>query len=338
MTRVSFGDLAQSQLLRRSSSAAETRLARLAAELASGKRSDLATATGGDFKLLAGIERSLGLLKSHTATAREAALAGGAIQVSLEQVQSVVETAANNFAIAGTNGAAQAVRITASGADQQLAAVVAALNVNVGERYLFSGIATDQRAVGGAEEMLSSLIAATTGTSTASGLQSAVRDWFDAPPGGGGFLDVVYGGSPDAGGGFPISPGVGATFAVTGADPCLRRSLEGLAMAVLLDRGILDQDDAARSQVLAAASETLMSAGQGIAELRGRIGTVEAAIDSALIRNDAEVSALEMARGRIVSADPYDTASALEEARNQLEAIYALTARLSNLSLLEFLR
>mgnify|MGYP006193710875 CR=1 FL=1 len=55
-------------------------------------------------------------------------------------------------------------------------------------------------------------------------------------------------------------------------------------------------------------------------------------------RNSAEITALELARAKIVSVDPFEAATKVKEAQTQLEMIYAVTARLSSLSLMEYLR
>lgn len=338
MTSVSYGDLAQAQLLRRSSRVTEGRLTQLADELASGRRQDLARATGGDFKLLAGIERSLGLLRSFSDTAGEAALVGQAMQGALETIQRLAEDNGIAFTSAASNGGAVAVRMTAASARLQLDAAVSALNANAGDRYLFSGADTDRPALSGGEAILSALAAVTSGLPSAEAVLDAVRGWFDAPHGGGGFLDLAYDGSDGAAGPMPIATSESARFDVSAADPVLRRTLEGLALGALIDAGTLSGDDVACAQVLSVAGEALMGAATGVVELRGRIGAIEATIEGARVRHAAETSALEIAREGIVAADPYETASGLEETRNQLEMLYALTARLSHLSLMEYLR
>jgi len=65
---------------------------------------------------------------------------------------------------------------------------------------------------------------------------------------------------------------------------------------------------------------------------------IEAQIDGATARNTAESSALELARAELIAIDPYKAATDLTSVQTQLETLYALTARLSRLSLVEYLR
>lgn len=58
MHYLSVGDLAQAYQMRRHNAALQTHLARLTEEMTTGVRSDLAEAVSGDFRALAGLDRS----------------------------------------------------------------------------------------------------------------------------------------------------------------------------------------------------------------------------------------------------------------------------------------
>ena len=68
-----------------------------------------------------------------------------------------------------------------------------------------------------------------------------------------------------------------------------------------------------------------------------RVGTVQAQIAAAQTRNTAEESALSITRAGIISADPYDAATRLEDLQTRIEALYLVTARVSRLSLADYL-
>jgi flagellar hook-associated protein 3 FlgL len=74
------------------------------------------------------------------------------------------------------------------------------------------------------------------------------------------------------------------------------------------------------------------------ASLQGRLGLTQARIDQAQTRNTAEQSMLEIARADLVAIDPFEAATRMEAAQTQLETLYSVTARLSRLSLVDFLR
>jgi flagellar hook-associated protein 3 FlgL len=165
-----------------------------------------------------------------------------------------------------------------------------------------------------------------------------VAAWFDAPSGGGGFLDTVYGGSASPAGPFAVGDGAAVAFGVTAADPGIRDTLEALSMAALVDGGAFAGQTAARSQITRLSGEALLSAEGRLTELRAGVGQVEAALASAAARIAAEDTATALARASILAADPYATATALTDAESRLETLYTLTARLSRLSFAEYLR
>ncbi len=72
--------------------------------------------------------------------------------------------------------------------------------------------------------------------------------------------------------------------------------------------------------------------------MRANLGTVEAHIETVSVQSASETSALEILKANLLSVDPYETASELQAVQTQLETLYALTARMSRLSLVDFLR
>jgi flagellar hook-associated protein 3 FlgL len=70
----------------------------------------------------------------------------------------------------------------------------------------------------------------------------------------------------------------------------------------------------------------------------GRIGLHQQTVERAATANSSALATLELSRNDIRRADPYETAAALTEVQSQLESLYAVTARLSNLNLVDYLR
>jgi flagellar hook-associated protein 3 FlgL len=337
MTSVSIGDMAQAFLLRRQTTAVKADLSRLTEELGSGRRSDLGAAVGGDFRTLAGIDHSLAVLASLRTATSEAAQFATALQGALETAHTLAAGLSPALTSAGTTGGATHVATAAFDARQKLHSAVAALNARAADRYLLSGTATDQKPILGSDQILTALNAAIAGQSTAAGVIAAVAGWFDAPAGGGGYLDTIYGGSAAPPAPFPIGEGDTAAIGLTAATPEIREVLKGLALAALVAEGALGGDLPARAALLRTAGETLLTATAGLTERRADLGSVEAHIDHIATRNAAQTAALELARNGIVAADPFATASEIESVRTQLEMLHVMTARLSRLSLVDFL-
>lgn len=338
MNVVSQGDMAQNWLLRRQNADLKTVLNRLTHEMSTGRRADLSGAVGGDFKVLAGIEHSLSLLGAFRTATSEAQTFTETLQTAFETVQKITTDLAPALNSAGTTGSATHVATASQDARQKFFSAVSALNVRVGDRYALSGDATDRKPILGAQEILDELTLAITGQVTGTGVITAIDGWFDALPGGGGYVDTIYGGSATALAPFRVGEGEEATMTITATDPTLRETLKGLAIAAMVKEGALAGDLTGQSFLMKTAGDRLIANGQSLAILRAGLGTTEQAIATAASKNQAETSALEIARNRIVAADPFETASELEAVRGQLETLYALTARLSRLSLADYLR
>ncbi len=86
------------------------------------------------------------------------------------------------------------------------------------------------------------------------------------------------------------------------------------------------------------AATALMETATARSDVAARIGSAEQKIAEATSRNSAEQLALKIARSDILGVDPFEATSALTDAQNKLEALYSVTARLSRLSLVDFLR
>ena len=133
-----------------------------------------------------------------------------------------------------------------------------------------------------------------------------------------------------------IAPGETAGLDITATDPALRDTLKALVLGSLLaDPGF--GTPATRASLAQKAGESLTGLATDRATLAGRLGSTQQRLDEAATRNSAEASALGIARNDLLSVDPYDTATRLQETETRLEMIYALTARLSRLSLLDHL-
>jgi flagellar hook-associated protein 3 FlgL len=218
-------------------------------------------------------------------------------------------------------------------ADQKFRSAVAAMGTRAGDRTLFAGTSTGGPALAAAEDILAALDAEVSGALTAAAVEAAVTAWFDAP---GGYAALAYRGGPPMAP-FAVAQGETVALAVTAADPAVRDTLKGLALGALLQRGALSAAPAERAALAMAAGTALMESQAARTDMAARIGTAEQGIAAVEGRNAAEASALGIARAGLLGADPFETATALADAQTRIEALYAVTARLSRLSLVDYL-
>ena len=336
MRSIGYGDLATTYKNVLQNARLKADLARLGQELGSGRHSDLRAATGGDIVGYSGIENTLRTLTSYKTATTEASLFAEAVQRSLGQIHDVSDALATSLIAAAGTQSEETIGVAAQDARQQFGAVVSALNTQFGGRSLFAGTAVNAPAIADAETMLADLMLVAAPETTASGLIAAVDNWFDAPAGG--FESNGYQGATDDLAGFAVGQNDTVAVQVRADNQELREQMKGFALAALLDAGALSGVGVERAIVLETAGSRILTANSALVELRAEVGTAESRIEQASVRNSAETSALEAARSRILAVDPYQKATELQAAETQLETLYAITARLSRLSLVDYLR
>ncbi|MBD3764387.1 MAG: flagellar biosynthesis protein FlgL [Rhodobacterales bacterium] len=326
----SIGDLGMALLLRRNSVRIETDLMRLTEEMATGRVADVTRHLNGNLSALAAIDASRARLAAFAGPVAQATLFTRIQQESLGLIDQTATDLSSGLILATDTGDPTQIQGLATDAAQDFAAALGALNARAGETVVFSGTAAGTAAVLPADQILAALDAVVAGATTGAEVMARVTDWFADP------ANWYAGGDPR--GPMDVGPQAEVTLDVTAADPALRDTLAAMAAVAMIDRGALAGDPQAQSELARAAGETLLAGQSARVDLAARLGTVEARIAEAGTRNEAEIAALDMARNNLVLADPYETAVALEEAQLRLETLYALTARLSGLSLAEYLR
>lgn len=337
MNYVSVGDMAQSYLLRRHNVQLKSTMTRLTEELSSGIQKDIGAAVKGDFTALAAIDRSLARLDSLSQSADEADLFMSTQQDALELIQGHAEDIGSTMVSSASTAQASMIDSVTADAAQRFESIIGALNVSVAGRHVFSGTATDTAPVASADTIIAALSSAVSGMTTASDIAAAVSDWFDAPAGGGGFFDTAYLGNTDALAPVQVSETDQANLELTAMDSSLRDMLKGFALATLISEKQVPDGLELRSSLTRTAGEQILTASATLTTRRSEIGTVQEIVSDAQVRNSAEKSSLEISKSRLIGIDEYDTATALEAVQSQLETLYTLTARLSGLSLTDYL-
>lgn len=333
MTRLSVGDASLTAVLARSGAELRGQVQRAAQEVATGRHADIGRTLRGDLAPVLAIDASMARLQAFGRAATDAATQTAAQQAAIKGLSQLAAGITTTLLGARDFPTPAQVNTSAADARARLSAAIGLMNAEAGGRAIFSGAATDTLPLGSSDDLLLALEGVAAGATTAGQVAAAVTGWFNSPTGFGAFYQ---GGAPLTPA--PIAPGETADLSVTAEDPALRDTLAGLAMAALIDRGALAGDAEERAILAQTAGQTLLRGEDARIALAARIGTVEAQIEAARSRNGAEVTALGILRSEIGSADPYEAATRLQSAESQLEALYLVTARVSRLSLVEFLR
>ncbi|MEM7722768.1 MAG: flagellin [Pseudomonadota bacterium] len=330
------GDAAGFHRLRADTATLKADLQRLTHELSTGVRSDLGAASGGVFDTLSHITRSLTLSRSYLDGITMASLDGEARQTALGQVEAQLSAAAPGLLNFATSGSLDNLHTANQNAGERFAHAVGSLNTQIAGRSLFAGDALDQPATVSAEDMLVELRVLASTATTAADLITSVEDWFMTP--GGGYETTAWQGGTGTAPPVVLGEGRQEDVSVTALDPAIREGLVGLALAALVEENSGPTGEADVRDLLSHASERMMSGERSVIGLRADLGARQGLVDEARAETETSRAALEIERTRLMEADPYRTATDLEAAQTQLESLYVLTARLSRLTLTEYLR
>jgi len=333
---VSIGDMALHFHMRQQNTQLKADIQRFAKEMTAGLTTDVSKTVKGDFLPLSEIERSLTVLSSFERANTEAALYASTMQTSLETLQDITHTVGPILLQASNARQPSLIETAAGDAKQKFIATVSTLNTQIAGRNLFSGAATDSKSLASAESILTALQTAIAGKTTTAEVWTAVNTWFDAP--GGGFESSAYIGSDIGVSSFQIGTNDQAALDIKANHSAFRETLKGLAVAALVSEGALSGDPDEQFSLIESAGEHLLGAEGGLVALRAHVGFVEAQIENASAQNVAEKSAMEVAWNSLIGVDEFDAAARLQAAQSQLETLYTLTARISRLTLADYLR
>lgn len=336
MSMVSIGDLAQSFQMRRDNARLAMDLNRLAGELSSGRVQDVTDRLRGDFGILSSIERGLSRAGSFETTISEAELETKARQQTVESIRTLGQGISGALLLVSPETDPTLISNAARDASTRLDSVLNLLNTQVAGRSLFAGVGVTGAAVADKETILSALEAEITlaGAATASDVGAVVDAWFGP---GGGFEAIAYVGSPDELPALRVSDSEVLGSPPKADDQRIRDVLSALSLAALVDRDVLSSDPAESAELARSSGEKLLSADRRLVDLQAEIGESESQIERARAEVAAETDGLILARSDLISVDPFDTATELQAVETQLRTLYAVTAKLSGLTLTDYI-
>lgn len=334
MTTLSLGDLSQSYMLRHRNTSIKQDIARLTEELATGQTADVRNALIGNYAFLTDTERKTDVLTGFGVATAEATQFTGAMQLALGSFAEQVGTLSSALISAGISPSGLNTEVLTKQAKNTFGALISTLNSSSAGRQLFSGNTTNQVPMADADDILADLTAAISGATTPADMIAQATVWFDDPAG---FAASAYLGSADPMATFTLSDRENVALDVRANDPEFFAGLRGAAVAALANDLTFGLTRTQQTELFSLSSKELLQGESGVITLQSRVGFAEARIDTIAARNAAEVTSLQMARNALLEIDPYEAATKLEEAQFQLQSLYSVTVRMSQLSLVNYL-
>lgn len=333
----SVGDQSRSYQLRLSQYLLKSKLDALTKEVATGIKNDIPLALNGDLSRISHIESRLTILATYQQNASEAKTMFEGLQVALGRVQTSVNSLGPSVLSEASMSPDSILRMRASQISEDFRSIFISLNTNVAGRYILSGSRTDTAPLGSFDDMVTELNMAVSGATTADDIVTQIENWFDAPEGSGGFTDTIYRGNNSGNAQISISNERTVGTKLTANSQELRNTMKGMAILTYVAEFGAGLDSATVRELFTASGEKLISADTDLTIARSMIGLQETATAQTQTQNAAEGTSLSIARSTLISADPYETATALQETEASIQNLYTLTARLSRLKLTDYL-
>lgn len=330
----SYGDMAQHLFLRSRNAELQQNITTLSEEFATGKSSNLTERLGGDFTYLADLENTLNRLDSYMVANGEVQLFATTTQGSLDKVQSQVQAMRNDILTLSSTIDVDNAEQFGSQAKQRISSAINLLNASVGGRTIFAGTATDTKPLNDTGTLMSAILTEVSGLTTSNDIIQAVKDWFDDPAG---FDTVMYSGSTTSLQPVTVGEGEQVTLGIRADDDNLKHALQSYVITALADEPSLGLTDDVKIDLVRQASSELTDSVDKLIQLQADVGFIEGQLEAVNTRNEASKTSLSIVKNNLVSADPYETYTRLEEAQTQLEGLYTITSRSSQLSLLNYL-
>lgn len=335
MTFTSVGDRSLQFNTMRATTQIKTRLSILTEEMGSGLAHDLTGHLRGDTARLADVDHRLNLITGFSSTATEAGQTLTAMQTTLQGVESTRSQLAAQLVALPSSAMPNHISNAIGSGRGAFDNIIRAMNTTLGNRSLFAGAATDTIPLAEPDAMIASLSAAVAGSVTANDVQTAINTWFDSPTGG--FATMGYLGDTGPALTRRIDTDTSVQLDGRADDPAIKALLKAAATAAMAGDSGLTLTDTVKSDLLRGAGLALLSAAQPLVNIQARLGIAEQTVEETTVRHSAQKTAYGIMRNDLVSADPYDTAAELQQVQKQLETHYTLTARLSRLSLVEYI-
>lgn len=335
MAMNTLGDTARAFALRHQNTQLKKEIQTLNQELSTGKAADLADHLGGSYARLTGIERDFRRLEGYKVSISEAAQFTELMQARLGQINELSSGFARDAIVGDASKSAAAALALAEDGRVQFSTVVSMLNSEAAGRNLFAGDRTDANPLVDADTILAELETVVAGAATAADIETALDAWFASPTG---YDSFAYQGSTTAIAPLKMSDSAKVPLDVRADNQALKDILKGLATVAMANAPGTSLPPDEKGKLFNRAGMALLSAETGLIGLQAKVGIAQEQIEGWSVRNQSEKAGLDYAKSALLSIDPYEAATQLEAAQFQLESLYTVTVRLSQLSLVNFLR
>ena len=314
----------------------KARLDIAAQEAVTGQRADLTKATNGRVGNAHLLNKALNDIEQSTRINSLSSTRIDLISQGISGARAALDGIDTKAIIALNTTSSPGIDTIADEADANLRSVLTALYVKHGTRSLFSGDAPDQAPYAGADALLDDIRNIVTTAGSPTDIETALNTYFDDPAGG--FQTNIYTGGTGQSSPLHIGNGQTIDLDVRGDNDSIKDVLRGLAVLATAQDAGYATESAEFSDIYNSGITAISTGTTELITLEANLGIYSETLRKADDRNQFEAQSLTAAYQAITGRDQFEAVAELTQLEVQLEGSYIITARLSDLTLTNFLR
>lgn len=302
-------------------------------EAVTGRVNNIREATQGQVGKIQLLEKSLSDTQKYRESLDIANYRVEAMQTALNSLSETTQRVNQDALSALSFDNPETTKLVANEARAALGVTFATLNLQTGGRFIFSGNTIDTAPLGDLDTMMNDLKTIMNAAPDAATAVTDIDAYFDDPAGG--FQTNIYTGSDANASDIEIGPGQRIQMDTRADNAAFKTVLKGLAMIALAgEEGAPDQK---ARDLIEAGSGKMIQSQYDVVNLNARIGNTLAEIGVAESTQSATEQSLTIALNNFTGVDQLEAATLMQSLDTQLEAAFAATARISRLTLLNYI-
>lgn len=328
------GNLSTSEGTKRQLSNLRAQLFEAGQMLSSGKKSESHIAASGKTNELYIIDNELKLAKSYDESASTLEFKLDAVQQSLQSVREVSSKVSLGVLSALGEQSRTGILSQAATANDALASVVSSLNRSVAGQALFSGARSDASSVVSHQKIVDDVEAILVSATDTNSAMALVDYYFFDPSGG--FETTIYSGSSIDSPAILVSNEDSISLDIRADAKAIRETLKSLAVTAAISSGTIGSNVDFRD-VLSTVGKSQLQTNSDLTKLQQNVGQKQEHLALIRTKQQAHTATIELIRNEITAIDTFEVTTQFEESRVLLETSYQVVARLSKMSLANFL-
>lgn len=306
--------------------------------IASGKVADIGKALKGSTQQLSIIEADIAMLTQKKQSIGEALAKSHYAYQIVENIGDTLAAANASLAQATLSDMQLPVSVQADDIEKKFKTILGSLNAKFAGAYIFSGQNSLSAPISDPSLILTEIADVAAAAADANAAILAIENWFDSPEGFTRLVNIerfsIDAQQYDVNGQLIEVDHISETANID----FLKDALKGLSIATLVSQGVFAEAPEQRRIMLQRSGDYINKGEIGLIDEAARVGLKIANLEGHVAQADSTIATLHKASNEMRSADLESASTQVSEIEIRVDIIYNLIARISRLSLSEYLR